>query len=469
MHTSPPPQAFLTSSLAASPQGMAIARVLAAAIAAVDPAKAVQRSLQLNGSRLSVGERTYDLQQIERVWIAAFGKASLPMTQAAAQILGAKLSGGVVVVKSGFIDTPSDSTASMMETGLPDRMQIITAGHPVPDAGSLRAAAAVRKLLKGAGANDLVLALISGGGSALLTSPAADLTLDDLQKLTEALLRSGASITEINTLRKHLENLKGGGLAQAASPAALACLILSDVIGDPLDMIASGPSVADPTTYAQADQILEKYQIKAQVPQPILERLQKGRRAEIPETPKPGDPLFERVYNLVIASNFQAAQSALLQAQSEGFNTLLLTTALQGEARQAGRFLASILRQVRSSAQPAPPPCCLIAGGETTVTLKGKGLGGRNQELALGAVADLAGLERVFLISLASDGDDGPTDAAGAVASGETLARAQALGLDAHDHLARNDAYHFFAPLGDLIRCGPTQTNVNDLTFLFAF
>ncbi len=381
-------------------------------------------------------------------------------------MLGDRLSGGVVIAKSSFL--PSQPVVAERPHSLPASLEIIAAGHPIPDAGSLKAAAAVSSLLSKATAHDLVLGLISGGGSALLTSPAADLTLDDLQKLTDALLGSGASITEINTLRKHLESLKGGGMAQMAAPAPLACLILSDVIGDPLDMIASGPSVPDPTTYAQAHQILERYQLTTQVPPRILERLDLGQRVQIPETPKPGDALFERVSNQVIGSNFQAAQAALSQAQAEGFHTLLLTTSLQGEASQAGRCLASILRQVRASGQPLPSPCCLIAGGETTVSLKGDGLGGRNQELALGAVADLAGLEAVFLISLASDGDDGPTDAAGAVSSGETLRRAQALGLDPTSYLARNDAYHFFQPLGDLIRSGPTQTNVNDLVFLFA-
>lgn len=445
-----------------------MARVLASAIAAVKPAQAVKRFLQRKGSYLQVGESRYDLQQIEHIWLVAFGKASLPMAQAAADVLGDRLSGGVVIAKSSFLSSPSVPGAGELPHSLPASLEIIAAGHPVPDAGSLKASAAVSRLLAKASAQDLVLGLISGGGSALLTSPAADLTLDDLQELTGALLSSGASINEINTLRKHLETLKGGGIAQTAAPAPLACLILSDVIGDPLDMIASGPNVPDPTTYAQAYQILEHYQLTEKVPPRILSRLDRGRCGQIPETPKPGDALFEQVSNQVIGSNFQAAQAALSQAQAEGFHTLLLTTSLQGEARQAGRCLASILRQVRASGQPLPSPCCLIAGGETTVSLKGDGLGGRNQELALGAVADLAGLEAVFLISLASDGEDGPTDAAGAVTSGETLARAQALGLDPADYLAHNDAYHFFQPLGDLIRCGPTQTNVNDLVFLFA-
>lgn len=461
-----PPQAFLTSSLAASPQGQAMARVLAAAIAAVEPAQAVQRFLQRQGSHLMVGEHSYDLMQIEHIWLVAFGKASLPMASAAATILGDKLSGGVVIAKSGFL--PSQPGAGERPHGLPVSLEFIAAGHPVPDIGSLKAAAAVSHLLNKAGEHDLVLGLISGGGSALLTSPSANLTLDDLQKLTDAMLGGSASINEINTLRKHLESLKGGGMAQMAVPAPLACLILSDVIGDPLDMIASGPSVPDPTTYAQAYQILERYQLLDTVPLRILERLEQGQHGQIPETPKPGEALFERVSNQVIGSNYQAAQAGLFQAQAEGFHTLLLTTSLQGEARQAGRCLASILRQVRTTGQPLPSPCCLIAGGETTVSLKGDGLGGRNQELALGAVVDLAGYEQVFLVSLASDGDDGPTDAAGAVTCGETLAKAQALGLDVADYLARNDAYHFFQPLGDLIRCGPTQTNVNDLVFLFA-
>jgi hydroxypyruvate reductase len=293
--------------------------------------------------------------------------------------------------------------------------------------------------------------------------------LGDLQALTARLLACGATIQEINALRKHLEDVKGGQLARLASPARVAALILSDVVGSPLEVIASGPTTPDPSTYQDSLAILERYGLRGEAPAAILERLERGRDGALPETPKPGDPLFDRVQNAIIGSNLQAAEAALDEAQSLGFHTLLLTTYLQGEARHAGGFMGGILQQIAASGQPVARPALVVAGGETTVTLHGAGLGGRNQELALGAAAALDGLEDVALITLATDGGDGPTDAAGAVVSGETLRRARALGLDPASALARNDSYPFFQSLGDLVMTGPTQTNVNDLVFLFAF
>ncbi|HMN60082.1 MAG TPA: DUF4147 domain-containing protein, partial [Anaerolinea sp.] len=311
------------------------------------------------------------------------------------------------------------------------------------------------------------LCLISGGGSALLTCPAEGISLDDMRAVTGLLLGCGANINEMNAVRKHLDLVKGGGLARWAAPARTAALILSDVIGDPLDVIASGPCVPDSSSFASAWSILERYNLIDRLPEAVRARLQSGLRGQVAETPKPGDPLFERVQNEVIASNYQAAQAALEQARRDGWQTLLLTTYLQGEARQAGRMLAAVARQAAGSAEPLGRPACLVLGGETTVTLRGDGLGGRNQELALGAVAEMDGLADAFLVALATDGGDGPTDAAGAVVTGETLVRARAAGLDPADFLARNDAYHFFQPLADLLLPGPTQTNVNDLAFLF--
>jgi glycerate 2-kinase len=290
-----------------------------------------------------------------------------------------------------------------------------------------------------------------------------------MQELTNYLLACGANINEINALRKHLDRVKGGGLASMAAPAAVVTLILSDVVGDPLDVIASGPTVPDPSTYEQAYQILKKFGLLDRVPRSIAERLEGGQRNEHPETPKPGDPVFERVQNIIIGSNIQAARAAVNQAQKEGLHTMLLTTWLQGEARQAGRFLAAVGRQINADNQPVVRPACIVAGGETTVTIKGDGLGGRNQEMALGAVSELAGLPDSALITLATDGGDGPTDAAGAIVTGETLYQAYQMGLNSDDFLVRNDAYNFFEPLGDLLKPGPTHTNVNDLAFLFAW
>jgi hydroxypyruvate reductase len=325
----------------------------------------------------------------------------------------------------------------------------------------------VADLLSQVTERDLVIAVISGGGSALMTLPAPGLALADLQSLTGALLRCGATINEINTLRKHLDQIKGGGLARMAYPATLVTLILSDVVGSPLDVIASGPTVPDPTTFAEAYALLERYGIAASVPPPIIEHLRRGMAGQAEETLKPGDPRFERVQNLIVASNAQAAEAALTAARTEGFNTLLLTTYLQGEAREVGRALAAVARELAATGRPLPGPACVVAGGETTVTLRGQGMGGRNQELALAAVADLAGLPGIALITLATDGGDGPTNAAGAVVTGATLERARQRGLDPLAHLARNDAYPFFDALGDLLRPGPTHTNVNDLVFIF--
>jgi glycerate 2-kinase len=270
-------------------------------------------------------------------------------------------------------------------------------------------------------------------------------------------------------LRKHLDVVKGGGLARLAAPAQLLTLALSDVVGDPLDVIASGPTVPDRSTFAEAWQILQRYDLLERVPPAVTEYLQRGLSNEIPETPKVGDPAFSAVQNVIVGSNLQAAQAALAQARQEGLNTLLLTTSLEGEARQAGQFMAAIARQIVATGEPVKRPACIVAGGETTVTLRGTGKGGRNQELALGAVKKMAGLPDAILVGLATDGGDGPTDAAGAVVTGQTLDEARQAGLDPEAFLRENNAYRFFEALGDLLRPGPTRTHVNDLAFIFVF
>jgi hydroxypyruvate reductase len=461
------PSRLLTPSLRSNPWGESVARILAAALREAEPGAAVTKYLKIQPvdnalgkhSILSIGNREYPLDEIRQIYIVGAGKAGAPMTEAAVKILGDRVNRGVAIVKEGYAGgVPKIGNISIRE-----------AGHPVPDERGLRAAREVFELLQDSQSEDLVLCLISGGGSALLVSPVESVSLNDLQLMTEILLGSGASINEINTLRKHLEKLKGGQLARLASPAQVATLILSDVVGDPLEVIASGPTLPDPTTYRDSLAILDRYGIMERVPGEISSHLIRGQSGEFPETPKADDPVFDSVHNFVIGSNLQAAEAALKQAEFEGFNTLLLSTYLQGEAREAGRALGAIARQIAADGRPLPRPACLVVGGETTVTIKGKGKGGRNQELALGAVHDLAGLTQVVLLTLATDGGDGPTDAAGAVATGETLERARQAGLDPVDFLAHNDAYNFFEPLGDLLKPGPTKTNVNDLAFIFAF
>lgn len=448
---------FLTASMRAAPWGGMAARILQAALGAVEPAAAVRRYLSRQGRWLIVGEHRYDLDSIRNVFLVGVGKAGAPMAQAATDILGGALTRGVVVIKKGHA----------FQEKLPS-LEILEAAHPVPDKRGVKATRRIISLLESAGKEDLVICLISGGGSALLTSPAERVSLQDTQGLTKLLLRCGATIHEINTLRKHLDRVKGGGLARIVSPARVETLILSDVIGDDLDVIASGPTVPDSTTFAEAWEIVKKYNLQGRIPEAIRRHLLDGKAGEIPETPKPGDPVFERVQNHIVGNNLQAANAALQQAKREGFNAQLLSEPLEGEARQVGAALATLLGQMTQTEQPIPRPACLIAGGETTVTLRGDGLGGRNQELALGAVKPLATLTRVALVALATDGEDGPTDAAGAVVTEATLRRAREAGLASADFLARNDAYHFFLPLGDLLCIGPTYTNVNDLTLLFA-
>lgn len=444
----------------------AIDAVQKAALAAVEPGQAIHRHLHREGDNLIVADRRYDLTHFDHVFIAGGGKAAAPMVMALANVIGdsyenppGRLAGGIAVTKYGH--SSSDASLSSVE--------LLEAGHPVPDQAGVAGARRLADLVTNVGPRDLVLCPISGGGSALLSLPAPGIALADLQALTDQLLRSGATINELNTVRKHLSQIKGGGLARMAAPATVVSLILSDVVGDPLDVIASGPTAPDPTTYADAWAVLELYQLIASAPEPVLARLRAGLAGEVAETPKPDDPLFERVQNVIVGSNRLAAEAALVKAQELGFNTLLLSTFVEGEAREVARVAAALAKEMLHHGRPVARPACLVWGGETTVTVRGDGSGGRNQELALAAAMALDGWPDVALVALATDGTDGPTDAAGAVITGETIARARQHGFDANDYLARNDSYHFFQHLNDLIITGPTQTNVNDLLFLFVF
>ncbi len=375
------------------------------------------------------------------------------MAAAAGELLEPYLKAGLVVTKY----------AHATGATLPARVQVIEAGHPVPDEAGHRGAAAMLELLAESASRDLVLVLLSGGGSALLPLPVPGVTLPELQATTELLLRSGATIAELNAVRKHLSRLKGGQLARAAAPAPLVALILSDVVGDPLDVIASGPTVPDPTTYADAWAVLGRYDLRSEVPATVSAHLRAGLAGERPETPKPGAALFEQVHNQLIGSNRQAALAAVETARRLGYPTLLLTTFMEGEAREVARVAAALAKGLRRHGDPLKPPACLVWGGETTVTVRGAGKGGRNQELALAAAQALAGWEEIAIMALATDGTDGPTDAAGAVIDGSTVRRARELGLKPQAALDQNDAYPLLAATGDLLRLGPTGTNVNDL------
>jgi hydroxypyruvate reductase len=447
-----------TNTLTQHPHAQPVADILSAAIAAVDPRHAVRQAIQRSAKQLIIGGTAYDRNAIRRIHVIGAGKAARTMLEGVMDVLGDDLHGGCVIAKHAA--SPNDQIGPV---------RILAGNHPIPGEKSVQAARAMLDSLPDHHPDDLVLCLISGGGSALMTAPRPGVALADLQALTHALLACGATINEINTLRKHLDIVKGGGLARQAAPAALVCLILSDVVGSPLDVIASGPAVPDPSTFADCQQIIQRYRLEANLPPAIRQTIQAGLAGEIAETLKPGDAAFTRTQNLLVGSNYQAAQAGLAAAQQAGFHTLLLTTYLQGEARQAGQWLAGIARQVAESGHPIPRPACIAIGGETTVTLHGTGRGGRNQELALAAADELAGLSNCLLATFATDGEDGPTDAAGAFVSGETSARAQALGLPPAQFLRNNDSYSFFATLGDLFQPGPTGTNVNDLAFLWLF
>jgi glycerate 2-kinase len=431
-------------------------QVADAALAAVDPAAAIQHQVKLANNRLTVADRAYDLSQYRRILVVGAGKASGAMAQAVEEVLGERVTAGLVSVKDGY-------------TAPTTRIELRQAGHPVPDARGREAAQRMVGLLQGTTADDLVICLLSGGGSALLPLPVPGVTLDDLQRLTSDLLRCGATINEINAVRKHLSQVQGGQLARLAAPAPVITLILSDVVGSPLDVIASGPTVPDTSTFADAMNVLERYGLVEQTPPTIVAHLRRGLAGDVAETPKPGDPVFERVQTLVIGDNRIAAQAAVQKAAELGFHTLLLSTYVEGEAREVAKVLAGLGKEIACYGQPLPRPACLVAGGETTVTIRGQGKGGRNQELALAAAMALEGWEDVLLLTVATDGGDGPTDAAGAFADGTTVARARAQGLNPAAYLANNDAYNFFQALGDLLITGPTRTNVNDLTLVFVF
>jgi hydroxypyruvate reductase len=431
--------------------------VLAAALAAVEPGEAVRRAIALQDGDLVVAGRRYSLANTRRVVVVGAGKASAPMAAAVEEVVGDALPvEGSVTVRYGHL-APTR------------RVRIREASHPVPDEAGVEATRAIVELLEETDDRDLVVCVISGGGSALLTLPADGISLAVLQQTTDALLRSGATINDINVVRKHLDTIKGGGLARLAAPAQVITLVLSDVVGNPLDAIASGPTVPDTSTWADAAAVFDRYRLWDKVPALIAERVRAGLDGRLAETPKPGDALFASTQSVIVASNLLACQAAAAAASRLGLHSLVLSTYVEGEAREVARVLAGLLREIDASGHPLPRPCVLIAGGETTVTVRGEGLGGRNQELALSAAFSLRGVADVVLASIGTDGNDGPTDAAGAFVDGTTLDRAAALGLDPQQHLTDNNSYHFFDRLGDLIRTGPTNTNVNDLYFLFAF
>jgi glycerate 2-kinase len=434
--------------------------IFRSSIAAVDPYNAIKRFVAFDGKMLRLGREEEGIQEIDsskfnRIFLVGGGKATAPMAKAVEDILGTRLQGGIITVKYGFTTALS-------------RTEIIEAGHPIPDENGVLGTRKILELLRECGEKDLVFSLISGGGSALLSQPNGAITLPEIQAVTRMLIECGASIDEINALRKHISASKGGQMARFAYPATVINLMLSDVVGDCMDVIASGPFVPDSSTYGDVRKVLEKYHL-TNIPDAVEKYLGAGLEGRMRETPKEGDPVFERVHNWIVGSNMIALQAAGKKAEEMGFKTVILSSMVEGETREVARVHTAIVREILRTGYPISPPACVISGGETTVTVKGNGLGGRNQEFCLAAAIDLRKLApRVVILSGGTDGNDGPTDAAGGIVDPLTLDRAEKSGLRTMDFLENNDAYHFLQNTGDLLITGPTNTNVMDVRIILA-
>jgi len=443
-----------------------VREIFSAAVRRVDPDAMIKTVMRVQNDTLTIQTEqesaSYDLAQFRRVVVVGAGKAGARMGRSVEEILGNLIQAGVIAVKPGHGETLS-------------RITLVEAGHPVPNDGSVQAGRRIAAILDDADETTLILSLISGGGSALLTLPFDSapyaISLEDMQATTQALLASGADIREINTIRKHLSAIKGGRAAARAYPATMVSLILSDVVGDDLSSIASGLTSPDSGTFSDALNIFERYGIIDTVPTPVTRLIRAGVAGDVPDTPRVGDPAFERTRNILIGTNAQALIAARARAFELGLNPLVLSSRIEGEAREVARFYAAIARDlVRFDGDPAVTPialpACVIAGGETTVTLHGDGLGGRNQEMALAfllRVADTAGAERITFFSGGTDGNDGPTDAAGGWVDADAIAALARSGLDGGAYLANNDAYRLLESIGALEKTGPTNTNVCDI------
>jgi glycerate-2-kinase len=433
-------------------RGLAL-KSLESALNAVDPKQIIKSKILLKNSTLHVNNYSFDLKKFKNIYVIGGGKASGSMTEALEQVLGR-------LIRRGLVNVPYGSKHKT------EIIKLHEASHPIPDDSGVEGTRRMVEIAEQAEKDDLIICLISGGGSSLMPLPRGEITIADKKEITDALLKCGATINEINTVRKHISDFKGGWLAKKAYPATILNLILSDVVGDPLDFIASGPTVPDSTTFGDAIKVLKKYGLWEKAPASIRKVLSEGEKGIIPETPKANDEAFKKVFNILIGNNRLASKTAQECLKAEGLNTLLLTATLEGEARHVGTMLASIAHEVYVSGNPLPKPAGIIAGGETTVTITGKGKGGRNQEIALAASLKMNGMDGVVLASISTDGIDGPTDAAGAIVDGKTLVRAAKKRLTPEEYLAENDSYHFFSKLEDLIFTGPTGTNVNDISVI---
>jgi len=421
-------------------------------LASVDPHVLVSQKVNRRGNRLRVENQDVPLNAYNRIYVVGAGKASGAMAEALEAILGNRLSGGLVVVPSG------------QQPPKLGRVRFVTAPHPTPDTDSVNAAKALITLVEGLNSRDLLICLISGGGSALLSLPTEPLTIDDKGTVARLLMNAGANIVELNTVRKHLSKIKGGWLAKRSHAGRILGLIISDVVGDRLDSIASGPISPDATTFSDAIAVLTRYNLWEIIPSSATKILDEGTKGSIPESPKSGDPCFHRVTYHFMGNSRVACTSARRYLQSKGVKAEILTSCATGEARGLGSFIGSLAREIVQFDEPFRRPCAFIVGGETTVTVTGSGRGGRNQECTMACAEKIQGLKGVAMASIGSDGIDGPTDAAGAIADGMTISRSEELALKFDELLAQNDSYRFFLPLKDLVMTGRTNTNVNDVS-----
>jgi glycerate 2-kinase len=440
--------------LPASPVRPLLATMLREALASVHAGHALRRAVRKDGDTLTIGRKRYDLRHYERVVVVGAGKAAATMARAIEALLGRHLDDGLVIVKYGHgVRTK--------------RIAVAEAGHPLPDRAGFRAARRIIALVGGLTARDLLVVLLSGGASSLMPAPASGITLTATKRITKQLLRCGARIEEVNTVRKHLSSLNGGRLA-ALTEATVVTLIVSDVIGDDLSAIGSGPTAPDPTTYRDAHSCLRRHHLWSSAPASVRKHLVDGVEGRLPDTPKPGNRLFRRVHHEIIGNNAQAVAAATAAARAAGWRTVTLPP-LTNEARVAGAEMGILAKSILGRRRPLPRPLCILAGGETTVTVKGHGKGGRAQEFALAAARSVAGLSGVLVVAFATDGSDGPTDAAGAVVSGSTWTRAKQLGMNLNTTFSHSDSYRALKRLNCHITTGPTGTNVNDLYLLLVF
>ncbi|MBN1292133.1 MAG: glycerate kinase [Candidatus Latescibacteria bacterium] len=427
--------------------------ILSVALKAADPYHCIKKYVRIEHGSIVIDGITYPSVEYPKVMVVGAGKASARMAQALEDVLGDRINGG-------WINTKDDHAVPVQY------IHVHECGHPVPDERGLTGARHIREILTEADDHTLVIGLLSGGGSALMPAPVDGITLKEKQDITSLLLKSGAAINELNAIRKHLSTLKGGGMARLAYPARLHMLILSDVIGDKLDVIASGPGVSDSSTFQDCLDICERYNIMDSLPENVKSRFIDGSQGKIPDTLKEGDTVVLSAVNSLIGNNRMSVEAARSYAGKLGYNTLVLSTMIEGEASDVGTVLSSVALEIMETGNPIKKPACVICGGETTVTIRGKGKGGRNQEMSLKVAQRLRGIENFMFLSAGTDGTDGPTDAAGGIVDGNTVLQGEEKGFDCYRFLDNNDSYHYLEAVDGLIKTGPTGTNVMDIQIL---